>query len=708
LYEIPRDDIATSLLVPAMRAADRVRIMAGFFNSQSFAQLAPGLAAFIDGANEPLELLISPKISNEDRDTIGRAIADPVKVAQEAVTRLFEGAYASESAIAAHAQECFAYLIARDRLILRFVLMKQGMFHPKVWLFSQADDLMAVHGSSNPTESGLLYNSETVSVDRAWADGEAAVQRIAGLSDMFEAYWHNRRDRAITVDAPAGLKFAGEHHVDHVPTVDDFWRAWYEDSKNGLAPPLPEGIASPLWVGLAASASRLTIPSEIIWETGRFRHQGRAVHEWETAGRRGIMAIATGGGKTIASFVAATRLQNEEDRPLLVLVLVPTDPLVDQWAYETERFGVKPYILGRMSAPGRIAELHGVVTALTHGVTRCEVLICSHQLFGTSAALREFLRRLPEDLRTLLVADEVHNLGISSFLSDTPEEIPYRLGLSATPLRQYDVEGSQGLVDFFGSIVFEFSLGEAIAAGCLTPYKYSLHEVHLSEVEMEEWRTLTEQLRRKGFFGQDEGQTSGLEPGIQRLLEARRSVLEHTEGKISELRRLMLKVPSSDVSRTLIYTSAKRDPLSRTKQITQVNRLLNDLGIISHQLTYNETGGPTARKILNDFANGTYQAVTCMKVLDEGLDVPATTSAFILASSTVRREWIQRRGRVLRTSPGKSVAEIHDFFVVPPDPDSKEGRNIVRAELQRADEFARLAENAWDNDGPRRITEKFE
>ena len=252
-YEVPRDDIATSLLIPAMSAAERVRIMAGFFSAHSFTQLAPGLAAFIDGDNEPMELLISPKISDQDQDAIRRAIADPVRVAEESMARLFEGAHASESAIARHVYDCLSYLVARERLLLKFVLMEQGMFHPKVWLFSVGQDLMAVHGSSNPTAAGLLYNGETVSVDRPWCDGESAIQRAQGLGEMFEAYWHNKRDKAITVDVPSGLQFAGNHPVDHVPTVDDFWRAWYEDAKEGIAPPLPDGLAAPLWVGWAAA-----------------------------------------------------------------------------------------------------------------------------------------------------------------------------------------------------------------------------------------------------------------------------------------------------------------------------------------------------------------------------------------------------------------------------------------------------------------------
>ena len=270
-----------------------------------------------------------------------------------------------------------------------------------------------------------------------------------------------------------------------------------------------------------------------------------------------------------------------------------------------------------------------------------------------------------------------------------------------------DAQGTDELFAFFGPTIFEFSLEEAIRTGCLTPYSYCLHEVSLADHEMEEWKRLSEQLRKRGFHGQDEGQTA-VDDAVQRLLEARRSVLEHAESKMSMLRRLIVSTPPPEVQRTLIYTSAKRDPLGRTKQITQVNRLLNEVGVISHQLTYTETGGARARKIIEDFAAGTYKALSCMKVLDEGLDVPATSHAYILASSTVRREWVQRRGRVLRAAPGKDRAYIHDFLVVPPDLESSEGRAIMRAELQRADEFAQLADNAWDNDGPRSVTEQYE
>lgn len=706
VYEVPKDDIASELLIPGMKAAHSVRIMVGFFSSRSFGQLAPGLAAFINGVNEPLQLLISPTLSAEDREAIGRALVDPESIALAAFNRLFDGAGVSESAIAAHVADCLAYLIAADRLRLRFVLMKHGIFHPKVWLFEADGDLLAVHGSNNLTEAGLVYNSEIVSVDRPWKDGAAAEARVASLAGVFQDYWSNRREHSVTVGPRAGLVLA--RRSDERPTTEDFWRAWYADWKKGLAPPLPERRVPTFWTQETLSPPQsLTIPLQLEWEHGPFAHQGAAVRAWEGNDRRGILAIATGGGKTTSALLAATRLQDQDDRPLLVLVLVPSDPLLDQWATETQRFGLRPHIPTQLSPSVRTAALHGLVTSLIHGVSRTEVIICSNKLYTSSEPLRAFFRDLPAPLKLLLIADEVHNLGTRGFLGASPDTIPHRLGLSATPIRQYDADGTAELLKFFGPVVFEFDIGRAIAAGCLTPYSYHLHEVRLTDEELDLWRRITEKLRKRGFGAEDDGQTGGLDPATQRLLERRRAILENACAKIDLLRALFIATPPESVARTLIYTSAKSDPLGRGRQITCVNRLLNDLGIISHQLTYSETGGAQARAILGDFSAGSYQSLTCMKVLDEGLDVPATSTAYLMASSTVRREWVQRRGRVLRKAPGKTLASLHDFFVVPPDPNEPAARAILRAELARADDFCRLAENAWDNNGPRALTERY-
>jgi hypothetical protein len=179
VYVVPRDDIASAVLIPAMSVAAEVRCMAGFFSSSSFAQLAPGLAAFLHGSKGRLHLLISPKIDTADRQAMERANTTPEQVLADAGIRLFREGALSESALARHTVETLAYLLASSRLQLRFVLMKRGMFHPKVWVFSDSDNMIVAHGSSNPTEPGLLYNFETVSVERSWIETARGSFRIA-------------------------------------------------------------------------------------------------------------------------------------------------------------------------------------------------------------------------------------------------------------------------------------------------------------------------------------------------------------------------------------------------------------------------------------------------------------------------------------------------------------------------------------------------
>jgi superfamily II DNA or RNA helicase len=440
------------------------------------------------------------------------------------------------------------------------------------------------------------------------------------------------------------------------------------------------------------------------WETGPFAHQGKAVNAWEEKQRRGILAIATGGGKTIASLVAATRLQDEVG-PLLVVIAAPFRPLIEQWERELLRFGVPPLPLSDLSQDERVSRLHRAVHSLELGQARVEVAVITHVLLN-HAGFREFLNSIPSKVVTLLIADEVHNLGAPGFAQNPPEHIRYRLGLSATPLRQYDEEGTEALLRYFGDVVFEFDLGSAIRAGCLTCYNYFLHPVELEELEFEEWEELTQQLARMGHGAVEDATAGGLSQEAQLLLIRRRSILENAAGKIETLRSLLAQ-RQGPIRHTLIYTSAKHRP-GQAKQIVRVNRLLNELGIIAHELTYSETGSGEAAEILQGFAEGLYQALTAMKVLDEGVDLPQMTTAYLMASSTIHREWVQRRGRILRKAPGKSIAHLHDFLVIPPDVRSSTGRALLRRELERGREFASLAENSGGQGGPWEVMARFE
>lgn len=701
IYEIPDDDLVGSVLVPAMEATDQVRIAAGFFSSHCFAQIAPGLAAFIAHSERPLQLLCSPEISSDDASAIELGVKEPQLVIERAAETLLQDAQLSSSALVKHTLDCLAYLVATDRLQLRFVLMKQGMYHKKQWLFDDGDDQAAVHGSGNVTTRGLLVNGEQMTVDRAWCDGEAAQRRVGLLRRQWERQWSNEHPHSLTLSVEQGLPFIGRDRSDsQIPTVDDFWEAWARDHEAGLEPALPPHVSRP-------RHQLLRIPAGMQWQEGRYGHQGRAVHAFLEAGGRGVLAIATGGGKTKSSLIAAVQTQDSHQGPVLVLVLVPSKPLMMQWADEVRAFGIEPLLPSLHSGSARSARLEELQVSLSTSAPRTEVIIASNKLFADDPQLRACIEGLPSDVLTLLIADEMHNLGTPSFLGNAPEFFDRRLGLSATPVRQYDPDGTDQLFAFFGPQVFEFSLDEAIAAGCLTPYEYHLHRVTLTEAEMDTYVELTEELRACGFMTDDDGRSLTANKKAERLLRERRAVLEQAEGKIALLRGLLLNTPGG-VKRTLIYCSAKPPRVTAERQIDSVNALLPELDIVSHQYTSEETTGPDARSILEKFGRGDYDVLTAMKVLDEGVDIPQTDTAYLMASSTVVREWVQRRGRILRQAEGKTAATLHDFLVLPPDPQTAEGRAILKGELRRAEEFASLALNEWKTGGPRSVIDDVE
>lgn len=693
VYEIPDHDLIGDVLIPGLAGATAVDIGVGFFTSHCLSQIAPGLVSLID-RHVKARLLVSPELSREDRDAIERGLRDPAAVIDSFMIELLRE---PNDALGAHAADCLAYLVANDTLDIRCVLMSRGMFHKKLWLLSDSTVMVAIHGSGNLTTRGLLVNGEQMTVDRPWMDGDSASQRVDDLAASFELEWNNKKPDRLTISPEQLLDLLRDRAEtrQHVPTVEDFWNAWARDRDLGLAPPLPPGVAAP-------SAPRLLrVPDWLDYEHPPYDHQSLAIQKLADCDYTGLLAMATGGGKTKTALISCTRIQDEAAGPVFIMILVPTSVLATQWADEVTDFGVSPTVLSGMTPSARRQALEDFEVALRAGGQRTEIAIATLQLFNQGRELREFVEGIADDSTTILVADEAHNFGARGFISDPPEAFQHRIGLSATPVRQYDADGTAELFDFFrtyGEPAFTFTLGEAIKSGCLTPYNYFVHTVELDGDEMERYSELTEQLVKAGFAADDA--EAGLSERQERLLRERRSLIEQASGKVTALHR-ELSTQRDDVAHTLIYCSAKAIVAPHSeKQIDLAREVLRSLRIDTHMYTSAETSRADSRVFLDGFAVGTYPVLLAMKVLDEGVDVPAARSAYLLASSTVEREWVQRRGRVLRKAPGKEAADLHDFVVLPPDPGETGARGLIQSELRRAQHFATDARNKYDRDGP--------
>lgn len=526
LYVIPRDDFVHSVLIASLRLSSSVDCMFGFFSSEALRSIAPGLAEYLVRTDSPMRLIVSPNISAQDVAALREGVSTPSQILEARLRKLLGEAKVSASALVKHTMECLAYLLSTDRLQIRIAWLQDGgLFHPKVWFFRDKYSTVVAHGSSNFTASGLARNHEQVRVEASWRN-EVAVETIEILTNEFEALWNGSREYVLSIDLPVAVKndLLREYSLKSPPTPDDFARAWDEDAQKIRL--LAQGVA----VGKTLLPKRLKLPRGINIESGPFGHQGRAISNWEQAGRRGVLAMATGSGKTITALAAATRLQNDCES-ILIVISAPYRPLVNQWIDEVAAFGVEP-IPSKGSAQKRTDRLDLAIRSLVSRVSAVQVAVVT-QNYLTTKNFRAVLDSVPKQVKTLLIADEVHNLGSAGFISNPPDRFDYRLGLSATPERQYDPEGTRALFEFFGDKVFEFPLSEAIGV-CLVPYNYYLHRVSLAQDEFEEWQRLTALLVRAGFSGgdQDPADSGALPSRVAALLRKRRKVIESAENKV--------------------------------------------------------------------------------------------------------------------------------------------------------------------------------
>lgn len=684
LYILPADPLATEVLIPAFQVADKVDCMVGFFASSVLTSLAPGLATYLKHATHRFHLIISPILSPDDLAAIEAGTTTPEAVASGLLDHLI----ITEDLLQQHTLRCLTWLLRHGRIEIKVALMKDALFHPKVWLFEESNDTMAVHGSSNVTYAGIQKNVEQIAISKDWED---ANQRYITdkLRYEFDRLWENKEeDTCIVIPIPQAIKeqLLRTYNEEAPPTEQDL-RDLYRRAKRTSATPKDEAASS------APTTEGFAIPHGLVYESGPFAHQGSAVRAWINAGHRGILEMATGSGKTITSMIGAYLLHAAHS-PLLIVVAAPYVPLIEQWMDEIQPFGIKPTNLTTSGgAQQRANDLQRLKRRLRTGSSTVEAVVVSHDTLCTTD-FSEAVASFP--CGKLLIADEAHNLGRESFITAPPACFEYRLGLSATPIRQYDQEGTDALFAYFGPVLYTYSLQEAIGH-CLVEYEYYVHPVTLSANEMDAWYELTAKIKENAWRAKDN------EPDdyLAKLLRDRRAILETAEGKISTLRQLLTREDLPRLRHTLIYTSDKGPD-----QLQEVNRVLREAGVLFHQLTAEETGNrEDTRRIIRSFQTGEIQVLTAKRVLDEGVNIPQICTAFFLASTTVERQWIQRRGRLLRTCKeiGKTHSVIHDFLALPPgmeqglDPDA---RALIRSELRRAVEFARLAKNAGRTDGP--------
>jgi len=427
-------------------------------------------------------------------------------------------------------------------------------------------------------------------------------------------------------------------------------------------------------------------------------YQKDAVRSWLGKDGSGILEMATGSGKTITGIFGMVKLLEQfqiAGIPCGLILVLPYKVLLEQWVNILKGFGVYPQVCYESKSiwKNRLAES---VRLFNRGSSENLFVVTTNRTFYSDDFQEELVRI---EGKYIFCADEMHHLSTKQAIALLPEKACFRLGLSATLMSRWNDEGVQKLKAYFkNGIVYEFPLERAIRDGFLTPYNYHPVFVELTPEEKYEYYVLSTKIGKaiaisKGSFDDEV---------LQNLMLKRARLITAAENKIETLRQMKAKIAGTRYN--LFYCGDQKEADER--YVEKVNKVLSfEFGLKSHTFTASEDK-QTREYVLDSFAKGDIEAITAIRCLDEGVDIPQLQRAFILSSGTNPKEFIQRRGRILRKSPGKESADIYDFFVVPTldrleirGMDESElaiERKILNREFERFKEFADLALNKQD------------
>lgn len=642
---MPRDNPTDILFEPALSRSREYKRAVGYFTSAWISRNAYGLSQLAAGGGKA-RWITSPHLSESDWNALKSASDTPIGVLERSTLKSVDDLRQS---LAEDTLNTIAWMVADGLLDFRIAIAtadrEYGDFHTKFGVFcDEAGPAVAFIGSMNESERGTI-NHEVVSVF-ARNRGEES-ERVDEFDKMFETLWIGQDPHYTTFTLPEATKM---ELVRLRTTQRPYPVAEMKGHRELLRP-----------------------------------YQVEAVRKWRSNGNHGIFEMATGTGKTISALACIEHVLGDLNAPRVVLVVCPFQHLVDQWAEQVDTIGL-PVVRAHESSARWRPEIHRLLSGLELGTQRAGIIVTTYATL-TSDKLVQALSRVQD--QTMLVADECHYLGSVRALAGMNEHYPFRLGLSATPTRYYDEGGTDAIISYFDGVVYEFGLERAIREEFLVPYAYYPEFVELTDDEATQYLELTAQLSR--LISQDNPDKLEI---VKRLAIKRARVLNNAESKVGWLREKLKEHPAEDWQFTLVYSG---------DQIFQSTTELigSELGIRQHEFTSRQRRAERA-SILQRFESGDLQVLTAMKCLDEGVDVPPTRTAYFLASSGNPREFIQRRGRILRRSPGKASATIFDAIAVPPESflasrrDGqmwKSARAALRSQMSRLEEFSTLATN---------------
>lgn len=682
----------------------------GFFSSSGFRALALGFAYFISNGGV-MRVIMNNVLHPQDKNAIEKGYhSKPDELIQDDFTDNIEKLYSRLSRYDRHFFNCISWLIATHRLDLLAITPvgdSSGIAHQKFGVFvDDENSKVAFNGSINFSTHAIFSNMETLSCYKSWDTGISDIRRVKYFEKTFNDIWCGKNknvrpvpiervrtyirsrfdiqdigylldEEEVLLEESIQRQFiCGERAIVYRNKLEELKKKLRTDSKTLKEPQLPDNI--------------------------QLRdYQMQAYTNWESSGCVGLFEMATGTGKTLTALNCAIELYKKEGN-LKLLVLVPTLPLSNQWKEEAQKLRLRNIVMiNSKNSEWQNEIMHLINLDFASPTDFC--LISTYASFSTPQ-FNSIISKLSK--KTLLIADEAHNFGTERRIKSYPGKFERRIGLTATPTRYFDEEGTQAILEFFNAAnesTFRLDMGTAIEKGLLCQYYYYPRIVFLTSEELSLYKSISSKLVKYFNFTTERLREDSI---VTALLLKRKRIVNQAVGKLDCLRQILGEL--SDRYKPLRYTfvyvpegNANIYGFPKTRIIDAYAKIISqEFGLRQHQFIGSTKDRGT---ILGEFAKGELSVLTAMKCLDEGIDVKRAEIAIFSASTGNPRQFIQRRGRILRTHPEKHHATIYDMIVVPSQSlghfseSLKIEQNLFRKELKRVAEFAGLSMNKYES-----------
>jgi superfamily II DNA or RNA helicase len=685
-YDSGVDDILWDFYIPTLSMANRYDRIAGFFSSSSLAVSAKGLKNFILNHGS-MRLVTCPKLNMTDVELIENRIRN---IDEVLYTNFIKDINSIETQFQRDHVSALGWMLEQELLDIRIAVIKRGnklcsadeiersgIMHQKVGIMYDSNgDIISFSGSNNESASGWCNNIEEFKVFNNWQYGEAFFENYIRPDQIkFDDFWNSKRRDVEMKKLPEAIK---EHLLeishDFEPEYIDY-RKYYKSSTN-----------------------RELQPKE---ELKLFFYQKDAVEKWENNGRRLLLEMATGCGKTRTA-IGCMKKVFDEKKPILVVVSCPMKNLSMQWKDDIESLDIiyDQSIVVNGDVAGWRIKLSRELSKLSVGRYKSLIVFTTHGICSDEKFI-ESMRGLNRKIDTFIIGDEVHGMGAHENRKGLLEIYKYRLGLSATPSRWFDEYGSQLILGYFGGDAYVFSIHDALITHnpltnkpYLVNFTYNAKFIEMTPEELFDYKSLSDRINRLSSFKDTEHQQEGL----QRMLFKRAEIEKVAENKYRALIEILDEIMRKEtLDNTIIFVAPQ--------QMERVQAILKQKNISYHRYTQEHGtvseeryGGVSERKnIENHFKKCDYQVLLAVKCLDEGIDIPTADRAIIMASSTNPREYVQRTGRIIRQAPGKYRAELYDI-IIRPSLDAFDNENMAQLEKTIFEkELVRVKDLAMDS-----------